>query len=88
MKASQGGRHIWQPGQPLVVGDLVDARDREKSWFESYVTEVRTSVSNPNVSHADNDEVIGREREREKERERYDIKVHYMGWGSKWDDWV
>ena len=93
LKASQGGRHIWQLGQPLVVGDLVDARDREKSWFESYVTEVRTSVSSSNISSSgsnhDNSNGNGDNgREREKEKERYDVKVHYMGWGSKWDDWV
>jgi hypothetical protein len=68
-------------GQPLSVGDLVDARDREKSWFESYVTEVRPSAPSTSPPRGSN-------RDREKEKEKYDVKVHYMGWGSKWDDWV
>jgi hypothetical protein len=54
----------------------VDARDREKSWFESYITEVRPSA--PSVSPPRSGGG----------RERLDVKVHYMGWGSKWDDWV
>ena len=68
-------------GQPLSVGDLVDARDREKSWFESYVTEVRPSAPSTSPPRGSN-------RDREREKEKYDVKVHYMGWGSKWDDWV
>ena len=75
-KTSQGGRHIWQIGQPLAVGDLVDARDREKSWFESYITEVRPSAPSASPPRSGGG------------RERLDVKVHYMGWGSKWDDWV
>ena len=80
-KTTQGGRHIWQLGQPLSVGDLVDARDREKSWFESYVTEVRPSATSTSPPRSGN-------RDKEREKEKFDVKVHYMGWGSKWDDWV
>lgn len=59
------------------MGDLVDARDREKSWFESYVTEVRPSAAASSPTRAGS-----------QVKERLDVKVHYMGWGSKWDDWV
>ena len=58
------------------MGDLVDARDREKSWFESYITEVRPSAPSASPPRSGGG------------RERLDVKVHYMGWGSKWDDWV
>jgi hypothetical protein len=54
----------------------VDARDREKSWFESYITEVRPSAPSASPPRSGGG------------RERLDVKVHYMGWGSKWDDWV
>lgn len=58
-RTSRGGRNIWRPDEPLAVGDLVDAMDKEKSWFESIIQEV----------YPDNS-----------------IKVHFMGWGAKWDD--
>ena len=54
----------------------MDARDREKSWFESYVTEVRPSAPSTSPPRGNN-----RDREREREKEKYDVKVHYMGWG-------
>ena len=43
----------------MRVGDLVDAMDKEKCWFESYIVELRPGMN---------------------------VKVHFMGWGSKWDD--
>ena len=43
----------------MQVGDLVDAMDKEKCWFESYIVELRPGMN---------------------------VKVHFMGWGSKWDD--
>jgi hypothetical protein len=58
-RRSRGGRNIWRPTEPLAVGDLVDAQDREKCWFESIVLEISADGS---------------------------VKVHFMGWGSKWDD--
>ena len=79
--ATRGGRHIWQAGEPLAPGYLVDAMDREKSWFESYVTEIRPAmapVSATTPPRANTPSRYG----------GYDVKVHFMGWGSKWDDWV
>jgi hypothetical protein len=43
----------------LRVNDLIDAMDKEKNWFESFVVDVRTTDGA--------------------------VKVHFMGWGSKWD---
>lgn len=60
-KRSRGGRNIWRPTEPLAPGDLVDAQDKEKCWFESIVQEIQEDGS---------------------------IKVHFMGWGSKWDDTI
>lgn len=54
----RGGRNIWREGDPLAVDDLVDAMDKEKSWFESFIVEIRGDGA---------------------------VKVHFMGWGSKWD---
>ena len=54
----RGGRNIWRADDPLREGDLVDALDRERSWFESYIV----GISNGQV------------------------RIHFMGWGSKWDD--
>jgi hypothetical protein len=76
---ARGGRKIWQTGESLQVGDLVDARDREKSWFESYITEKRPLIQSNNTP---------RRRSRIPDREKFDVKVHFMGWGSKWDDWI
>jgi DNA-binding beta-propeller fold protein YncE len=56
---TRGGRNIWREGELMMVGDLVDAMDKEKCWFESVVVEVRPGMN---------------------------VKVHFMGWGSKWDD--
>ena len=58
-KRERGGRHVWREGEPMQVGDLVDAMDKEKCWFESYIVELRPGMN---------------------------VKVHFMGWGSKWDD--
>jgi hypothetical protein len=58
VRRSRGGRNIWRAGDPFVVGDLVDAMDKDKCWFESIIVEVWISG---------------------------DVKVHFMGWGSKWD---
>lgn len=60
-KRSRGGRNIWRPTEPLALGDLVDAQDKEKCWFESIVQEILEDGS---------------------------IRVHFMGWGSKWDDTI
>ncbi len=57
----RGGNNIWQKGEQMLIGDLVDAMDKEKCWFEAIITEVRPGMN---------------------------IKVHFMGWGSKWDDIV
>ena len=57
----RGGNSIWQKGEQMLIGDLVDAMDKEKCWFEALITEVRPGMN---------------------------IKVHFMGWGSKWDDIV
>lgn len=54
----RGGRNIWNPDCSLAMGDLVDAMDKEKVWFESIVQEVSSTG----------------------------VKVHFMGWGAKWDD--
>ena len=59
MRRTRGGRNIWRPSEPLAPGDLVDAQDKERCWFESIVQEI-TADGN--------------------------VKVHFMGWGSKWDD--
>jgi hypothetical protein len=59
MRRSRGGRNIWRPTEPLAAGDLVDAQDKEKCWFESIVQEILSDGS---------------------------VRVHFMGWGSKWDD--
>ncbi len=56
---TRGGSNIWRKGEEMCVGDLVDAMDKEKCWFESIITEVRPGMN---------------------------VKVHFMGWGSKWDD--
>lgn len=58
----RGGRNIWRETETLSVGDLIDAMDREKCWFESIVQE---------ISMVDGS-----------------ITVHFMGWGSKWDDCI
>jgi len=58
-RKTRGGANIWRAGEQMCVGDLVDAMDKEKCWFESIITEVRPGMN---------------------------IKVHFMGWGSKWDD--
>ena len=55
----RGGRNIWRPPETLAVGDLVDAMDKEKSWFESFVVDINIKDGS--------------------------AKVHFMGWGSKWD---
>eukprot|EP00981_Chlorochromonas_danica_P009740 scaffold2801_cov161-Ochromonas_danica.AAC.20 len=57
----RGGRNIWRGDRPIMVGDLVDCMDKEKSWFESIVLEVLPYGA---------------------------VKVHFLGWGSKWDDTV
>ena len=79
--AMRGGRHIWQAGEPLAPGYLVDAMDREKSWFESYVTEIRPAVAPVSATTPPRGNTPSR-------YGGYDVKVHFMGWGSKWDDWV
>jgi sugar lactone lactonase YvrE len=58
-RRKRGGANIWREGESMCVGDLVDAMDKEKCWFESIITEVRPGMN---------------------------VKVHFMGWGSKWDD--
>jgi hypothetical protein len=58
-RRSRGGRNIWRPNEPLAPGDLVDAQDKEKCWFESIILDIAADGS---------------------------VKVHFMGWGSKWDD--
>ena len=58
---TRGPRNIWHFGEPYAVGDLVDAMDKEKVWFESIITDVRPGMN---------------------------VKVHFMGWGSKWDDTI
>jgi DNA-binding beta-propeller fold protein YncE len=58
-RRSRGGRNIWRTTEPLAAGDLVDAQDKEKCWFESIVQEILPDGS---------------------------VRVHFMGWGSKWDD--
>jgi len=57
----RGSSHIWQVNDPFQVGDLIDCMDKEKSWFESYITDILPEGS---------------------------VEVHFMGWGSKWDDVV
>ena len=79
--ATRGGRHIWQAGEPLAPGYLVDAMDREKSWFESYVTEIRPAMAPASTTTPPRANTPSR-------YNGYDVKVHFMGWGSKWDDWV
>ena len=46
-RTSRGGRNIWKPekSDPLKPGDLVDAMDKEKSWFESIVQDVNPDDS-------------------------------------------
>jgi hypothetical protein len=58
-RRSRGGRNIWRPHESLAPGDLVDAQDKEKCWFESIVQDITPEGG---------------------------VKVHFMGWGSKWDD--
>ena len=45
----------------MQVGDLLDAMDKERCWFESHVVEIRPQQG---------------------------VKVHFLGWGSKWDDFI
>jgi len=59
VRTSRGMRNIWRKDEPISVGDLVDAMDKEKFWYESIVTELRPGMN---------------------------VKVHFMGWGSRWDD--
>ena len=56
--SNRGGRNVWKIDEPFKVGDLIDAMDKEKSWFESYIVSIGNGV----------------------------VRVHFMGWGSKWDD--
>jgi hypothetical protein len=58
----RGQRHIWQENEAFQVGDLLDCMDKERSWFESYITDVLPDSGG--------------------------IVVHFLGWGSKWDDLV
>lgn len=58
-RRTRGGRNIWRAHEALAPGDLVDAQDKEKCWFESIVLDISPE------GH---------------------VKVHFMGWGSKWDD--
>jgi DNA-binding beta-propeller fold protein YncE len=58
----RGSRRIWPgPGHEMRLDDLVDAVDKEKTWFESYIVDIRVGGA---------------------------VKVHFMGWGSKWDDYI
>lgn len=41
-RRTRGRRNIWRLGEPIAVGDLIDAMDKEKSWFESYVVDIRS----------------------------------------------
>ncbi|KAJ1430624.1 hypothetical protein B484DRAFT_49966, partial [Ochromonadaceae sp. CCMP2298] len=59
VRRTRGGRNIWRPEEALAAGDLVDAMDKEKCWFESIVQEITADGG---------------------------VRVHFMGWGSKWDD--
>ncbi len=56
--SNRGGRNVWKIDEPFKVGDLIDAMDKEKSWFESYIVSIGNGF----------------------------VRVHFMGWGSKWDD--
>jgi len=44
----------------FVVGDLLDAKDTDKTWLEAEVKDVKGDS----------------------------IFVHYVGWDSKWDEWI